>query len=87
MTFKYRKSVQYYNTHTQWTVLFVNIPCQLLVLQIHLGGFMYADSRTGTVGQETYLYTIEDDFGSDTCLTFWLYLYESSRAYENTRLR
>ena len=40
---------------------------------VSLDGFMYADSRLGSVGQETYLYSPNEEFGDGDCLSFWLY--------------
>ena len=38
------------------------------------GGFMYADTRQGILGQQTYLLSPTGEFGEDSCLTFYLFL-------------
>ena len=47
---------------------------------------MYADSRPGSLGQETYLYSAIGEFRDDVCVSFWLYI-KATRYSEHAKLR
>ena len=47
---------------------------------------MYADSRLGSVGEETYLYSPSGELGDVVCLSFWLY-FKVTQYSEHAKIR
>ena len=47
---------------------------------------MYADSRFGSEGQETYLYSVAGEFRDAMCLSFWLY-FKSTKYFPYAMVR